>query len=128
MGVVALVTQHSGEAQPLLNNRDLAALFWLAVLVVFAIVKRINVRPVLQAMKGSILLVFVGLGMWTWLEVNLGARLGWWTGDLLKDTVVWFFTTAVALLFGFQKMLRAGGFFRLKVKAAVRAAVSSRCS
>lgn len=90
MGVVALVTQHSGEAQPLLNNRDLAALFWLAVLVVFAIVKRINVRPVLQAMKGSILLVFVGLGMWTWLEVNLGARLGWWTGDLLKDTVVWY--------------------------------------
>lgn len=69
MGVVALVTQHSGEAQPLLNNRDLAALFWLAVLVVFAIVKRINVRPVLQAMKGSILLVFTGLGMWTWAAV-----------------------------------------------------------
>lgn len=114
MGVVALVTQHSGEAQPLLNNRDLAALFWLAVLVVFAIVKRINVRPVLQAMKGSILLVFVGLGMWTWLEVNLGARLGWWTGDLLKDTVVWLFTTAVALLFGFQKMLRPAASFVLK--------------
>lgn len=108
-----------------MNNREWASLFWLAVVVIFMVVdadRRSSVAGVLRAaMQRKVLLTFVAFGSWVWLEVQVGARVGWWSPALLKDTFIWTATAGVALLFGFDKALKEGAFFRRAGTAAIKA-------
>jgi hypothetical protein len=122
-----VVAQSSANAEPLLNNREWTSLFWLAVLLVFMVSdaeRRSSFAGVLRAAaQRSIVLSFIALGAWVWLEVRVGSWLGWWSPVLLKDTLVWFLTTAIALLFSFDKATKEERFFRRMGTAALKVTV-----
>lgn len=110
-----------------MNNREWASLFWLAVLLAFMVSdaeRRSSFAGMLRAAaQPSIVLSFIALGAWVWLEVRVGSWLRWWSPVLLKDTLIWFLTTAIALLFNFDKATKQGRFFRRMGTAALKATV-----
>jgi hypothetical protein len=59
-----------------------------------------------------LLLSMTTLLAWVVLVVLLGARLGLWTGDLVKDTTIWFLTFAVVRLFRMSNVGKEGHVFR----------------
>jgi len=110
-----------------LNNREWALLIWLgAVLALFLLrgdlrsilfqVIRTALHPVLVAP----VLLMVG---WVGGLVLVTARIGWWNGELAMDTGVWFFGTALALMFNVTEALREERFFRRTILRAVKVAV-----
>ena len=86
-----------------LNNREIAAAFWLAAFAVFVLARRdtrgIAVGVVGVLLHRVILLSLAALAAWVVLVALLGSRLGLWTPDLVKDTALWFLTFAVVRLF-----------------------------
>lgn len=103
------------------NDRQLASLLWIGVILVFAIGHpkvRGSVPDVLRAMASlSILSVLALLAGWSYALVRLGGRLGIWTPAIAGDTWFWFFTTAVVLVFNMQKVSTEEDFFLASAKA-----------
>jgi hypothetical protein len=106
----------------LLNNREIAVLFWLAVVVVVAVSRR-DLRPSLvavirAALARRIVTWFVAMAAYVAGLVYLGYRLDLWSPSLLKDTIIWFIGPAVVLFFNMTKA-GEGGFFRRAAVATV---------
>lgn len=123
----AIGVQSATAADSLLNNREWASLFWLAVIAVFMLSdadRRASVVGVLRAgLQRRLLLTLGAYGLWVWLVMRIAARFGWWTPALTKDTFVWFVTAGLGLLFSFDKAMKEPGFLRRAAKAAITATV-----
>jgi hypothetical protein len=99
-----------------LNTREVAALVWfglLAIGFVAAPLTRRHVPQLLQALvKSSILVPFATMVVYVAAVVAGAWWLGVWEWGLLKDTLVWFITTAVVLFFNLNAAMTDRGFFR----------------
>lgn len=87
----------------MLTNRDLASLFWMAVLL-FAAVAWPKTRPILGTLLGVLVgrffLTLVALYLaWMLLVIGGGYAIGLWSVDLLKDTVIWLVGVGLLTLF-----------------------------
>jgi len=109
------------------NNREWALLIWLGVgLAVFLL--RADLRSILfQVVRTALhpvliapVLLLVG---WVGGSVLVAARLGWWKAELATDTGVWFFGTALALMFNVTEAVREERFFGRTALRAVKVAV-----
>jgi hypothetical protein len=103
-----------------LNNRQIAILLWAGVALVYCVAAP-KVRPSLAgvlriALHPKIWSIIVILAAWSVGLVYVGSELGWWTDDLASDTWFWFFTTALVLLFNFEKASAEPDFFIRKAK------------
>ena len=111
----------------MINNRELALVIWLgAVLALFLL--RGNLRPILFQLVRVILhpvLVIPVLLMAGWVGglILVAARISWWEAELATDTAVWFFGTAIALMFSVNEALREERFFRRTIIGAVKVTV-----
>lgn len=91
----------------MLTNRDLAGLFWLGVLVValgWGIVARSEIRSgtkgvVVAVMKPLIIGPVVAVAGYVALLVVGADALGFWKGAMLKDTIEWFISSGLGLVF-----------------------------
>jgi hypothetical protein len=102
-------------AEPILNNRELAALLLLlALLAGFSLSRpiRASFRKVGEAffapkLLGSLfaMLAYVALLIW------LGLRLGAWNWDLMSETAAWFLGSAFVLFLNVGDASRQSGFF-----------------
>ena len=85
------------------NNRQWAFIFWIAVLLMWASLRRdtsTSVRDVLRAAASpKILAPATVLLLWVVGLVVLASRVGIWDGDRITDTAFWF-VTAGLVLFG----------------------------
>jgi hypothetical protein len=104
----------------MLNNRQVAILLWAGLIVLYCLLAP-QVRPSLAgvvrlALDPKILSITAILAAWSVGLVHLGSELGWWTDDLAADTWFWFFTTALVLLFNFEKASAEPDFFIRKAK------------
>ncbi len=98
------------------NNREWALLFWLGVFLVFVLSKRdirFSFGKVFRAASSpGILVPFTGMVGYVVLEAWLGSKVSFWRPSLLKDTIVWFVVSALALFFNLNKATQEPHFFR----------------
>jgi hypothetical protein len=107
----------------MLNNRELAILVWLAVIVAWALTHR-DVRAsavdVLRAFaEPKILVPLAFMAGWVVVEVWLGSRIGLWEPSLLSETAVWFVASGLVLFFNFGDASKQTHFFRRRAVAAL---------
>lgn len=107
----------------MLTNREAAVAFWLVVAAAFALRDaklRSSFGSVLKQLLGPrILLPLLSVLAWVAAEVAVGRTLGWWTSSLVKDTLLWTGTSAVAMFLAFMKAAKQPRYFRQAALAAV---------
>jgi hypothetical protein len=85
-----------------LTDREVASLVWIGLAAASALFwrpMRRFVKGVLGALLKPVFLVpFALLGLYTAVLVGLASLTGAWNLDLLKDTLLWFFTVGVVLM------------------------------
>ena len=110
----------------MLNNRELAALIWIGVAVLWAFSKK-SVREsffgVVRAFfKSQILIPLVAMLAWVGIELLIGVRLALWNLSLAKATILWTLGSAGVLLFNCTQIDSEGDdlrFFRRTILATV---------
>ncbi len=107
-----------------LNNREWATLIWLGVAVGAALLWK-GTRPMAASLlrfATTPVIFFTILGLWCWsaLVVLAAAHLHLWTGDLFKDTAIWFIGQALLLYMTVNKVAKEPQFFRRVIKEAAR--------
>jgi hypothetical protein len=105
----------------MLNNREWASLFWLAVLAGFLAYKRVLgpiLRPFFHALvRPPIVGLIIALSCYTVGLVYVGYRSGIWTTDVLKDTVLWFLVAGLPLVFGISGSAKRGYFAHSAIRS-----------
>jgi hypothetical protein len=111
----------------MLNNREWAILIWgVAIFSILMARREIRssvgqlLRVVLSPPLLIPLLLMVGYVVG---EVWLGNKARLWRSDLIKDTVVWFVISALALFFGYDQASKQPHFFRRRLLAAISISV-----
>ncbi|MFP4027124.1 MAG: hypothetical protein ACLFWL_04980 [Candidatus Brocadiia bacterium] len=107
-----------------LNNREIASLAWgLPIVIALLIKKDIRSRFLDIAHIGAtpkIILPFVALLLYVFTVVGILAEIDFWTPILLKNTVLWFFGTAVVLFLKSPEALNSPStFFWIQIKRIV---------
>jgi hypothetical protein len=106
-----------------LDNRELAALLWLAVFVLFCVAHpkvRAHIPHLLRtAIQPKIFLPIVLMLAYITLEVWLGYRVSIWRADLLKPTLLWVAFSALSMFFAFDQASKEPHFMRHSVMKAV---------
>jgi hypothetical protein len=110
-----------------LNNRDIALLAWIAVIVIALFVYP-GTRKSLCSLLKLVFLTKIAIGVLAVLTyvaiIVLAARgLGIWQWWMLKDTIWWFFGTALVVLFNINKSTEEEHYFRSIVFAALKFSV-----
>lgn len=104
------------------NNREWAILFWLAAVLVWALLKketRAGLLGVFRAFATPKVLIPLGLLIgYVCLEAWAGSLLSLWSWDLLKETVIWFLVTGFALFLNFDGVAKECHYFRKRIAAA----------
>lgn len=110
-----------------LNPREWAIVTVLGLLSAWALTMpavRASLPGLLrQFVSRAILLPLLALAGWVTLLVAGASRLGLWDVGLLKDTVIWYLTSAVATLFAALKAATTDGYFGAATRQAIGAAV-----
>ena len=87
----------------MLNNRELATLIWLSVIVLWVFsqksVRKDFIGVVRACLDPQILVSLAAMLAWVGLELWVGVRLALWSPALAKGTILWTFGSAVALQF-----------------------------
>jgi hypothetical protein len=97
-----------------LSNRDIASLFWLAVLAVLVMSRaggRAGIASILRALWGKLLALVLAYWAFLALVVVVAWKLGFWSPDLMKDTVLWALIPGLALIFSFVRAGQERGFY-----------------
>lgn len=111
----------------MINNRELALLIWLGVVLAGLLLARdlrSSLFGVVQAALHPILVVLVLL-MAGWVAglIVIAAGIGWWEVELATDTVVWFVGTALVLMFGVAEAVGKERFLSQSILRAVKVTV-----
>src|SRR5215208_4695257 len=111
----------------MVNNREWAILIWGVVIFSILMTRREIRSSVGQLLRIVLsppllipLLLMVGYVVG---EVWLGNKAHLWRSDLIKDTVVWFVISALALFFGYDQASKQPHFFRRRLLAAISISV-----
>ena len=87
----------------MLNNREIAALIWIGVAVLWAFSKpsaRASfVGAIRTILKPQILIPIAAMLAWVGLELSVGVRFALWNPALAKGTILWTLGSAGVLLF-----------------------------
>lgn len=110
----------------MLNNRELAALIWIAAAVLWAFSKKSMRESLVGIVRGflkpRVLIPLVAMLAWVGLELLIGVRLALWNLVLAKGTILWTLGSAGALLFNCAQIDSDGSdlrFFRRTILATV---------
>lgn len=97
------------------NARELAVIFWLFILILWAFSQKNIRKSFLGVLKSlfqiKILSVIIAAIIYTVFTVLLLAKMGIWEWTLLKDTIYWFIAVAFILLINTNKVNQEKGFF-----------------
>ncbi len=106
-----------------LNNREVSAAVWIVAVVAVVLATK-GGRQFAVALARDFANRFLLLWMatflgWVVLTATLGWRIGLWSGDLVKDTAVWFLTFALVRLFRINNLQKEPDLFRHMVVDSV---------
>jgi thiamine transporter ThiT len=110
-----------------LSDRELASLAWIGLVAVSAVFWR-PMRQLVTGVVGALLqpvflVPFALLGLYTAAIVGLASLTPAWNTDLLNDTVLWFFTVGVVLMFRAVNAAKEEGWFLRQAIRTVRLTV-----
>jgi hypothetical protein len=110
-----------------LTTREWASVFWAAVLVVAGIAIPFVRRALAPSLKmllelWPLHLAVIALLAWVVFVCYIGAQVGAWNRDLLKDTVAWVLVYGFASIFAALKAGKEDHFFRRSALAALSVA------
>ncbi len=105
------------------TNRELATLFWLAVILAVVVSRpggRAGLRQIIGVFFARTILIvmFLFLG-WVVLVVAAASAVGLWNVDLAKDTMIWLVTIGLPILLQTSDATTPG-FFRRKLITTVK--------
>lgn len=111
----------------LFNTREVAVAIWLLFFIGWALGKS-DIRKSLVAVLRSFFQVKVALpvflmAFYTVATVAILATVGFWGVSLLKDTIVWFFFSAVAMMARFVTWREPQNIFREVVADSIRVVI-----
>jgi hypothetical protein len=107
-----------------LNNREVAALFWLGVVLIFMLAQRDLRAPLggvaAAALQPAIVVSTAALASYSAGVALLASHLGLWEPDLMKETVIWFAGIGLGLLMSVGHVSERDGWFRQEAAKAIR--------
>lgn len=97
-----------------LDNRKLAALIWI-VLLMIAMITQKSFRNSLKQLTCSfvhptILLIFLSSSLYSVIFILVLSKIGYWHVQMFADTVIWIFGTSFSLLLSSPQLKEAGQF------------------
>lgn len=106
------------------NNREIATVIWLGVALAWCLWKdRASVWGLVKSFcRPSILGIVAALAGWTFGLVVVAHALGIWEIEERNDTVTWFVTVGLVLLFSMETA-KEDGYFSRTARQAVAASV-----
>ncbi len=107
----------------MLTNREWAILIW-GIGIFLVLMARREIRSSIGTLLRTLLspqlliplLVMIGYVVG---EAWLGHKARLWRSDLIKDTIIWFIISALALFFGYSQASRQPHYFRRRLVAAI---------
>jgi hypothetical protein len=110
-----------------LNNREIAILFWLGVVGVWAL-RSADVRGscwqvVVAFFHPKLLATVLAAAAYCAGLIWLGASVGLWDTSLVNDTVIWFVSVALVLMFSSNQMSHDEHYLRRAFRRTVTATV-----
>jgi hypothetical protein len=110
-----------------LTNRDIALVVWLTVFAIFLLVNRDmrqSLKPLWRTLFYSkIALFLLVLVAYVSLAISAGFKVGEWQPWMLKDTLYWFFGTALATFFSINQAGKDEHYFKGILSRSLRFAV-----
>jgi hypothetical protein len=110
-----------------LSTREVAALFWLSLLILWAVRVRKVRTSLLQVAKrlfdGRIVFILAIFAAYIVAWVELARRLGVWDDSLIEETVFWYVLSGLPLLFKMDDAGRDATFFRRTALAVISVSV-----
>jgi hypothetical protein len=109
------------------NNREIALLFWFGMVLAFVLVRE-DLRPILldllrTALKPGLAVPVCLMAAWVGAVVFAAFQFGVWETGLLMDTSLWFFGTALAIMFSFATTFGEGQFVSRTLARALKVAI-----
>lgn len=84
------------------NNREIATAFWLAVFLLFTLKKKRTRESISRLFKSfvtpKILVSFIAYAGYVSLVLICLQKIGYWSTDLIKDTIYWFLFAGIIIL------------------------------
>ena len=112
----------------LLNNRERAALFWIAFVLLLALGSKPLRSSALSIAKTlfarQILVVLGSMVGYVSLVVFISHQLGLWNLGMVKETVIWFFGPALVMVFNYNQANKDASFFKKTVVASLKILVA----
>lgn len=98
-----------------LSNRELSILFWS--ILIFSVLIFITRKEFLKVLKAlfhyKILISFFGFGIYCTIVVFILCKINYWNIHLLKDTLIWFFSAGLIVLFNSNKINKTNYFLQI---------------
>lgn len=99
-----------------LNNREIATIFWLAVLIIWVFSKkdaRVSFLPVISAFTNKLVLIPFGLFiLYNSMIIWFLRYVGFWDSNQIKNTIIWFFTAGIVSFFQLPNIEKDPLYFR----------------
>lgn len=90
------------DIQAIFNNREIALLFWIALIVLAVLLskQRKSLVPIFKILTGKMfLIIFSLIGAYLYGIILLLKNLGVWQSSNLKDVLFWLFSVGLILVF-----------------------------
>lgn len=90
------------DIQAIFNNREIALLFWVALIVLAVLVSKLrkSLIPIFKILTGKMfLIIFSLIGVYLFGIILLFKNLEVWQNSNLKDVLFWLFTVGLILVF-----------------------------
>lgn len=98
------------------TNREIATMVWLAIILVIGLARqdvRSSMAAVIRAfLVSSIIISFLLMFSYNAISVTGLYLLGFWSIDMLKDTIIWFLFVAFPLTFSFVSSKEVTNIFK----------------
>lgn len=110
-----------------ISNRDIAVAFWLTVLLLAACTTlpgRKALSGVLRSLREPKVIGIISIyGAYLTFSLVAASKIGLWQWELLKDVIIWFFFSGVAMLLGFDEAGKDSRYVQKKLKSIFGVAV-----
>lgn len=90
------------DIQAIFNNREIALLFWIALIVLAVLLSKLrkSLVPIFKILTGKMfLIIFSLIGIYLYGIILLLKYLEVWQSSNLKDVLFWFFSVGLILVF-----------------------------
>ena len=90
------------DIQAIFNNREIALLFWIALIVLAVLLSKLrkSLVPIFKILTGKMfLIIFSLIGAYLYGIILLLKNLGVWQSSNLKDVLFWLFSVGLILVF-----------------------------